>query len=258
MSAALVAGPLLFARFAYPPNSLGYCGSADHQALLEYAASRTVDEGLVELAGGFAGAWPYLQLIAAASGITDPLDAAVVEAYWIGDPLLDRIEPGWLAASLDERFARRVGGDRDVMRDLAAAGGVPHHNFHVLCVSPWVGLLRAGHTAQPLAAMDRCRIRAGVVAECDGVTARVVTDRLSWDGTRLRLESPAEELVVTAADGYRLAPRPAPGDAIALHWGWMCDLLSPAQTQLLHSHTERALALINRAPTGRLERAVTS
>lgn len=258
MSAAPVAGPLLFARFAYPPNSLGYCGPTDHQALLEYATAQAVDDGLAVLAGGFAGAWPYLQLIAAAAGISDPLDAAVVEAYWIGGPLLDSIDPGWLSRSVDDRFARRLGADRQLMRDLAAAGGVPHHNFHVLCVSPWVGLLRAGHAARPLVAMDRCRIRAGVVAECNGVTARVVTDRLTWDGRSLRLESPAQEIVVTAADGYRLAPRPDPGDTIALHWGWMCDKLSNRQARRLRAHTDRSLALVNAVPSARLEQAVLS
>ena len=51
-------GPALFARFAYPPNALGYCGPDDAQSVLEYAAARASDPGLVGLARQFSGAWP--------------------------------------------------------------------------------------------------------------------------------------------------------------------------------------------------------
>jgi hypothetical protein len=60
--------------------------------------------GLVRLARGFAGAWPYLELIAAASGIADPLDGRVVEAYWVGNHLLDNVRMPKFGGFLDERF----------------------------------------------------------------------------------------------------------------------------------------------------------
>src|SRR5664280_3349887 len=56
-------GPVLFARYAYPPNSLGYCGPGDPSALLEAAADGTDVVGLGHLAARFEGAWPYLQLL---------------------------------------------------------------------------------------------------------------------------------------------------------------------------------------------------
>ena len=85
-------GPLMFVRYAYPPNALGYCGPADFAAFREYAVAGVVDRGLVQLAQAFAGAWPYLELIAAGCGIGDPLDRRVVEAYWLGGELLDTID----------------------------------------------------------------------------------------------------------------------------------------------------------------------
>jgi hypothetical protein len=80
-----VPGPLLFARYAYPPNSLGYCGPRDSASLLGYGSERVVDGGLRQLARGFEGAYPYLELIACATGVPDPLDHRVVEAYWLGN-----------------------------------------------------------------------------------------------------------------------------------------------------------------------------
>ncbi len=61
------------------------------RTLLEYGAAGASDGGLAELARTFEGAWPYLSLIAAANRIDDPLDPRVVEAYWVGNALLDRV-----------------------------------------------------------------------------------------------------------------------------------------------------------------------
>src|SRR5689334_5223810 len=86
-----LSGPLAFARFALPPNLLGYCGTEDHDALAGLARAGLDSADLVELCRSFEGAWPYLELIARGSGIRDPLDPPVVEAYWVGNGLLDRV-----------------------------------------------------------------------------------------------------------------------------------------------------------------------
>ena len=109
-------GPVLFARYAYPPNALGYCGPGDPAALLGMASEGADLEGLSHLAAQFEGAWPYLELIAGCNGIDDPLDRRVVEAYWIGNELVTRVPTSALMASLDDRFERRAGrllGSRD-------------------------------------------------------------------------------------------------------------------------------------------------
>lgn len=64
---------------------------------------------MLELERQFEGADPYLELIARANRIADPLDRSVVEAYWIGNPLLDRVDMGALHRSLEERFRDRSG-----------------------------------------------------------------------------------------------------------------------------------------------------
>lgn len=66
----MTSGLLLFARYAYPPNSLGYCGSEDHAALMGYLREGRTDAGLAELARRFEGAYPYLRLIAGRMGST--------------------------------------------------------------------------------------------------------------------------------------------------------------------------------------------
>jgi Family of unknown function (DUF6390) len=135
------AGAVVFARYAVPPNDLGYCGPDDSDGVLSGAAAGVVGPGLAERARAFDGAWVYLELIAAAAGAR-PLDARVVEAYWLGTALAGQVEPAAFAAAVRARFAGQSGGTWD---GLGEAGGVvPHHGFHVFAVYPWLGLLRAG------------------------------------------------------------------------------------------------------------------
>ena len=156
----MTAGPLLFARYAYPPNALGLCGADETRTLLEYGAARESDGGLRQLARTFEGAWPYLVLIAGANGIADPLDPRVVEAYWVGNDLLDRVGGGALARHVEDRFRGRIGGSWTPGRRRRRRRAVPHHSFHVLAVYPWLGLLRTGIVDEPLHVLDRCRVDA--------------------------------------------------------------------------------------------------
>lgn len=244
-----VAGPVLFARYAYPPNALGYCGPADARALLEYADAATVDGGLIELAQRFEGAWPYLALIAAAAGIPDPLDRRVVEAYWLGGRLLERVPPALLAAHVDERFRRWLQpGQAGDLAESAAHDGRPHHLFHVFAVYPWVGMLRAGHTIEPLHVLDSCRIRWGTVLDVVGDDAVISSRPLVWTGHDLVLGPPRPERVRVRHEGYGLAMGVRPGDVVSAHWDWICDVLAPHQTARLARSTAEQLAQVHAAP----------
>ena len=155
-----VPGPVLFARYAFPPNSHGYCGPGDHESFFSYGVAGADDGGLRELAGQFAGAWPYLELIAAATGLSDPLDARVVEAYWVGSPRLEGVSTRAVGNSMEERFRRTTGAKFSTLTTSVLAGGVPHHSFAVFCIYPWTGLLSDGRkAANALMVLDRCRIR---------------------------------------------------------------------------------------------------
>jgi hypothetical protein len=247
---AATPGPVLFARYAYPPNALGYCGPSDAEALRECAALGVDAPELHALARRFEGAWPYLTLIASATGRPDPLDAAVVEAYWLGNPLLERIPASLLASNLDDRFAARAGRHRDELEALARLGGRAHHNFHVFAVYPWVGMLRAGYAEAPLRVLNSCRVRWGRVTALDGAgTATVASRPLWWDGKGLCLAPPAKERVrVDASLRVRV------GDDVALHWDWLCDVLDARRLARLRHYTATQLRLVNQA----LERPVAA
>lgn len=242
---AQVGGAVLFARYAYPPNALGYCGPADHRSLLEYSAAGTGDRGLRALAAGFEGAWPYLELIAESTGLPDPLDRRVVEAYWVGNRWLDRVDRNSFGNSLRDRFRPRLGTHWTHLAEWACTDAVPHHSFHVFAIYPWVGLLGNGDGGHALHVLDRCRIRWGRVLSLADGTALVSARPLRWDGRVLRLAAPTTETVTLASDGYALAPRVSVGDWVALHWDWVCDRLSGPQLAALRRFTARQLDITN-------------
>jgi hypothetical protein len=240
-------GPLLFARYAYPPNALGYCGGADPDALLGAAAAGDRPD-LVDLrhrAADFEGAWPYLELIAWCSHIKDPLDPRVVEAYWIGNSLLDRVPDETLIASLRDRFERRAGTYFESLASSVPAGGVPHHSFHVFAIYPWLGLLKAGMEGAPLTVLDRCRIRWGMVEAVSGDLVVVRSRHLTFVNSRLILGTETFEEVHAGNDGVFLVRDLSVGDHVSLHWDWVCDRITQAQAQALHAFTRRNLAAVN-------------
>ncbi|MGO9560326.1 MAG: DUF6390 family protein [Acidimicrobiales bacterium] len=242
---ALTPGPVMFARYAYPPNSLGYCGPSDPAALLEATSDGTDFGELEHLAARFEGAWPYLQLIAACNHIGDPLDRRVVEAYWVGNELVDRVPPSALIASLGDRFAERAGRRFDPLVSAVPAGGVPQHSFHVFAVYPWLGLLRAGMEGPPLEVLDRCRIRWGRIEAVLGDLVAVRSRPLSFEGSRLVLGPERVEEARRSVEGVGLAVDVRPGDTVSLHWDWVCDRLSPSALAWLESCTSRNLAAVN-------------
>jgi hypothetical protein len=239
-------GPVLFARYAFGPNRLGYCGP---DAVEELFAEGTIggdDRALRELARSFEGAWPYLELIARANGLADPLDRRVVEAYWLGSPLLDAVRPDVFGASLSSRFRPRLRPDG--WRWLAGkpgVGAVPVHAFHVLDVFPRVGLLRSGSVDRALDVMDSCRIRWGRVLERDGEWLVVSVVPLVMANGRLELGPSRPERVQAWRDGVGFVDGVQPGDVISIHWSWACDRLSARQLDGLLRWTAREIGLAN-------------
>jgi hypothetical protein len=245
-SAGPVPGPILFARYAFGPNRLGYCGPDDAAELFGQATVGGELPALRRLAGQFEGAYPYLELIARANGLPDPLDARVVEAYWLGNELLDRVRPADLAASLDVRFRKRLRGDGwRWLADKPRAGALPVHAFHVMDVFPRLGLLRGGAVDDVVNTIDSCRIRWGRVLERHGDWLVVDAVPLALIEGKLALMPPRVETVRGWQDGRGFLGSVSNGDAVSLHWDWACDRLDGRRLAQLKWWTERELRLAN-------------
>ena len=78
-------GVLTCAHYAFPPNSLHYCGPHQSTTIKEYLQAQIAEPRLSTLLSQFETLYPYLQCIAEANNIKDPFDIRVVEAYWLGN-----------------------------------------------------------------------------------------------------------------------------------------------------------------------------
>lgn len=248
----MTSGPILFARYAYPPNELGYCGSDAAEALIDHLDAGVTDADLRKLVSAFEGAWPYLTLIAEQAQYDDPLDLAVVHAYWIGNRLLDEVRLLDFGNSLHDRFRDRASGRWGVMAEAITDRAVPHHSFHVFCVYPWVGLLRAGTVDPAMRVLDRCRIRAGTVLELSDDHAVVDSSPLGFVSGRIVDQPSVPETVRLARDGKALTSTPHVGDIVTLHWDWVCDVVTDQEANHLAAINNRHIAIANRSLRGSL------
>ena len=239
------AGPL-FARYAYPPNALGYCGPPDPRALIEAGSPGARSEDVVSVARRFSGAWPYLELIASSNAIADPLDARVVEAYWIGNELLEGIPSTSLLGAIGSHPDSGLGGAAQ-LRGAAMAGGVAHHSFHVFAVYPWLAVLRSGKREPALSVLERCRIRWGRIEAVDGENVIVRSRPLGFDGRDLVLLDERSEQACGSVGGVGFVDDLVPGDLVSLHWDWVCDRLEPGALAHLEHFTMRSLQAVNAA-----------
>lgn len=83
-------GALRCLRYAFGPNRLHLCGPKANSDLLNFLIEQKPSKRLTFLLKKFKTMYPYLKKIADANKIKDPLDERVVEAYWIGNNLLDK------------------------------------------------------------------------------------------------------------------------------------------------------------------------
>jgi hypothetical protein len=233
-------GLLLFARFAFMPNHLGYCGADANAEIAAYLREGSSDHGLRRHLATFGGALPHLRLIADANDIADPFDARVVEAYWIGNDLLERVDCTLHARRLHDRLQERMGARLrpatvELLSGKPQAGARAHHAFHVFDLSFRTGLPGGD------AALDLCRISWGTVTAVEREAYTVVYNPVVIRAGRLAF-GPRQPMRVMRMDGTDPV---AIGDLLAFHWRMACMGLSPSQAANLERYTRGMMALAN-------------
>ena len=241
LSPVTIDGTSRFIRYAFMPNKLHYCGGDNNTAIFDYGLEGLREPPLEAMLRKFTGAMPYLSLIARSNGIADPFDERVVEAYWIGNDLLAGVEVRSLHDALAERFSKQLQGKtRDWLLAKAPAGARPHHNFHVFDVHS-----RVGELEHSLETMDSCRISWGKVIRDEGSELLVERQSLILAEGKLALGPGVMERAVRQVDGRGFAESATVGDWVSLHWGWVCETITPIQQRNLARYTDDHIRLAN-------------
>ncbi|HZB97000.1 MAG TPA: DUF6390 family protein [Candidatus Sulfotelmatobacter sp.] len=239
--AAPTSGLLLFIRYAFMPNRLGYCGGNENDLLFEHAVEGVPDLRLAPLLVKFTGAVPYLRTIAHANGIADPFDSRVVDAYWIGNELLERVEARDLYRSLEDRFGTQLTPKmREVVLRKAPQGARPYHLFHVIDVYRHLEGEEVG-----MAAIDSCRVSWGEVKQVEDSSLLVERQPVIVRDGKFVLGEAQTERVARALSDKGFVEGVGVGDWVSIHWGWACEILDPARLANLERYSRHHLLLAN-------------
>lgn len=141
-------GLKLAAIYGYPPCRLGLCGRKIKNApqiLADFLIGRASAEEARNVLENFEASFRYYELIAQENGIKDVFEVQVVEAYWLGNDLLEKVSAQSLQSMILHKFKRTC----DVQ-----AHDKPTHFFHVY-------VLGAINTDLPKKAQDLCAVCIG-------------------------------------------------------------------------------------------------
>ncbi|MEI8096764.1 MAG: DUF6390 family protein [Candidatus Moraniibacteriota bacterium] len=239
-------GVLRCSRYAFGPNRLHYCGPDANREIFSYINESITDVGLTALLKKFETLYPYLRLIAEANALTDPFHEKVVEAYWLGNQLLENVSKKQLYKnlvddhSMKKRLTMKAFG---IISDKIGGEALPHHSFHVLNIWKNTG---TSLDEQIIESMRECIVSWGTVTKVAGPAMTVSTQPFIYETNHFCLGEPIYRIVYRPFDTSDNFEDVKVGDIITLHWGVPCEIISPTQAKVLEHYTKQSIALANK------------
>lgn len=238
-------GIMRCSRYSFGPNRLHYCGPDANKELQTLIESGENDIGLSHLLKQFKTLYPYLRQIAQANKISDPFDTRVVEAYWLGNELLETVERRTLYNFLVDnlRVKDKINNKEfNWLTEKIEKGAVPHHSFHVFNI--WQ---QAGHNdlLSDLERMDECRISSGVVTNVSGPEITVSAEPLVYENGKFSLGPAVSKNLTRQLEAEYDIEQIKPGQIVSIHWSVPCEVITPAQAQTLRKYTLKNIAFAN-------------
>ncbi len=224
----------LLARFAYQPNALKYCGPLEaNKVLRRYIIHKDNAEEAKQVLLQFEALKPYLTFISEKVG-KDIFDYSVVEAYCIGNSLLDEFSADDMEEIIKKLKLPKVLSDK-LLKNVPACS--PHHSFNVIHVG--VGAI-TNSVKTYVENMSQCLIMWAKVKKVYDNELLVsyqpleYTDRY-WLGflQDKKVKYDKEMLPVIV------------GDNIAIHWGFASMKLDNEQVKELKEYTLRNITAVN-------------
>jgi len=217
----------LAARYAFPPNRRGYCGKASFQGALAACDTEKISAEL----GKFRAHNAYLSLIARENK-KGKFDKDVVEAFWIGNKLLENVPQQALARFIrEELFPRRSAARALALADSIPDGALPHHSFNALYVNFVTDSVR-----RSVENYDSCCVTWGTVLSVSGKKAELMRGSVSADADGRFFLKPVKCVVALERDGFRFV-EPREGDVVSVHWGMAIEKLSRKRAESLERYT---------------------
>ncbi len=243
-----IPGTILWARYSFSPNRFKYCGPDKNLELFEYTSQKKTDGGLTQILASFEAAFPYIEFIAHENKIEDAFDSRAVEAYWLGNDLLNHINFGKFYRHMEERYLKRSRSKSSFEKAVENIphGAKPHHSFHVLEIFRKIGSLRGINHGPVLDTINNCLVEWGQVIKVEGQFLEVEYRPIIISDNQLVFASAQTKKIEYEFRGKSFFDNPRIGDWVSIHWNWACDILTARQLQNLQKWTLWHLSLANK------------
>lgn len=238
-------GILKCARYAFMPNKLSLCGPDKNKDLFCYCVEQKADKGLKLILRDFQVLYPYLELIARSNKIRDVFDEKVVEAYWLGNELLENVVRAKLYRHLIDEQQLKKKLNKKLLEGVIKKiplGAKPHHSFHVLNVVKRTGNWDIFHT---LKTMDLCKISWGRIKEIEKPYFKVEYQPLVFENNQMKLGEPIVQNVLFEINQEGFLKEAEVGKWVSFHWGFACEVISGWQAAYLRKYTQESIGLFN-------------
>jgi len=238
-------GLKLAAIYGYPPSRLGFCGEGSDKNLTIIKKFLNGNDDLVDkvrqILSTFEAAYSYYQLIAKKNNIKDPFDKKVVEAYWLGNDLLEKIKLNDLKQMIRSDFVRPNLLTKEQAEEKIGQlkeGVLPNHLFHVLFIGSITGRVKLQGQL-----IDICRIGWGKVKEVKEKSVVVFYEPLILDSEgKYKLGEAEDKAFIWDKD---FLEKPEKNDLITFHWGRLCQRINKEEKEKLEYYTKLVAGSFN-------------
>lgn len=237
-------GLSIAAAYGLVPNKLGYCGPQEkkkRERLLDFLRGNISDSEITPIMKQFEGAYCYYRLIARKNNIKNPFDKKVVEAYWIGNSLLEKIKTEDLREMVIRNFTKPGLLSLKVAKErarLIPEGSKPHHSFHVLAFGTITGRI----DLDTIRLKDICRVGWGRVTgfrkKSSDPKAVIKYKPLIVRNERVKLGKAVKKELNWNKD---VAPGVRIGDQVSFHWETLVQVLTKREGDNLKKYTQNTL-----------------
>jgi hydrogenase maturation factor len=232
-------GVELAARYGFPPNRLGYCGKSTFtEALRSNLDGKANHAELESELRKFKAHHAYLSLIARENDL-EPFDKKVVEAFWIGNGLLENISQESMRSFILKGLFPKGGKRAEKLAAGLPPGSIPHHSFNSLYIN-----FVTDSVERSVESFDSCCITWGTVLSVSRGSAILLRDSISSKDGKFVINK-QETKISLESSGMRFIDKVAKGDILSVHWGMAIEKLTPKRAAALEKYTRIVLFACN-------------
>jgi hypothetical protein len=240
-----MSGLKLAALYGFYPHQLGLCGPSNNkdskEKLSKFLRGERVPLFEIEkILKKFKGAFSYYQLIAKSNQIRDPFDRKVVQAYWIGNELLERVDVNELRDLIKRHLSRSKSSSLEEIIRIIPSDAKAHHTFHVLAVGSFNN--KFSFTEKMI---NLCRVSWAEVVEIKDKSKAIVRLRpLKLEKAKFILGK--KEILREVFWNPDFISELKLGQTVSLHWNHIIQILKEEEKSQLENYTYLIIKTLNK------------